>query len=239
VQNAHPVLAWRQLRQAITALLALLWFPDTAPGAEPQWSCEAAARSAAAEHGIPPDLMLAIALAESGRTVGPDLRPWPWTVNEGGKGRWFSTRAEAEAHVSQALRAGVRNIDLGCFQINHRWHGARFASVSAMFDPLQNARYAAEFLSELRHETGDWLRATGAYHSRTPDLAARYRARVETLRLSHTAPLDADGLAREPAANRFPLLQAGAPGTAASLVPDTNPAGPMLAGGAPRPLFGG
>jgi soluble lytic murein transglycosylase-like protein len=207
-------------------------------GAEPAASCEAAARLAASEQAVPADLLLAIALAESGRTSGGALRPWPWAVNQGGQGYWFATRDEAETHVAAALDAGVRNIDLGCFQINHRWHGARFPSVAAMFDPVGNARYAARFLADLYEETGDWSAAAGAYHSRTPDLAARYLGRVEALRRTMAA---APPLPEPPqrVTNRYPLLQDGAAVGAGSLVRDVATGRPALIRTMPRSLFGG
>ncbi len=222
-----------------TLVLAIVALAAPVRGAEPPGACEDAARIAAAEQGVPADLLLAIALAESGRMLGDALRPWPWAVNEGGKGTWFATRAEAEAHVEQALDAGVRNIDLGCFQINHRWHGARFPSMAAMFDPLGNARYAARFLVELYRETGDWSAAVGAYHSRTPDLAARYLGRVETLRRTVAGAPPLTGTEPSRSANRFPLLQAGTAIGAGSLVPDVTPGGASLIRAMPRPFFGG
>jgi soluble lytic murein transglycosylase-like protein len=75
---------------------------------------------------------------------------------------------------------GARSYDVGCFQINYRWHGQHFASLDQMFDPDANAAYAARFLSELYAEFGDWSRAAGAYHSRTPVLSPRSTASVST-----------------------------------------------------------
>ena len=107
--------------------------------------------------------------------------PWPWTVNVAGTGRWFGSLEAALAHIAQAQADGHTSFDIGCFQLNHRWHGARFASVEAMFDPSGNARYAAQFLKALFAEFGTWDAAIGAYHSRTTGLADRYRARVHRI----------------------------------------------------------
>lgn len=141
--------------------------------------CERAARRAAAETGVPADILIAIARTETGRSRDGTVRAWPWAVNVAGRGAWFEDRAAALAHARGHRAAGVRNIDLGCFQINHRWHGAQFAGLAEMLDPLATARYAARFLRELHGETGDWVRAAGAYHSRTPHLAQAYLARFE------------------------------------------------------------
>lgn len=144
--------------------------------------CDAAARSAAADIGVPLDVMLAVTRAETGRTTDGRFQPWPWTVNMAGQGHWFSTRQDAYDYVLTQFNAGLRNFDIGCFQINHRWHADGFASLEAMFDPQQNALYAARFLRRLHSETGDWPLAIGAYHSRTPKYAKRYRARVDRVR---------------------------------------------------------
>ena len=140
--------------------------------------------------------------------------------------------------MSAALDSGRRNIDIGCFQINHRWHGDRFGSVADMFDPLINARYAAAFLAELHSRTGDWLLAVGAYHSGTPGLAERYRAKVAEI----WANVQDDAPAQQPAPvrnqNRFPLLQAGRGGGGGSLVPLQDDGAPIL-GAATGPLIRG
>ncbi|WP_092858904.1 lytic transglycosylase domain-containing protein [Albimonas pacifica] len=143
--------------------------------------CEAAAERAAGAEGVPLHLMRAISLAETGRALDGRLAPWPWTVNMEGEGRWFSNPDELLTWVRRRQAQGARSFDLGCFQVNHLWHGAAFESLEEMLDPEANARYAARFLRALRDETGSWEIAAGHYHSRTPELAQRYRSRVLTL----------------------------------------------------------
>jgi len=140
--------------------------------------CEDWARVAAAEHGVPEALMQAIAFVETGRTVARRATAWPWTINVAGKGHWFAARQEAEAFLDRHLAAGGDAPDLGCFQLNLRWHGAAFAAPADMLEPARNARYAARFLAALHGELGDWTRATAAYHSRTTDLGRAYVGRV-------------------------------------------------------------
>ncbi|MEI4488126.1 lytic transglycosylase domain-containing protein [Frigidibacter sp. MR17.14] len=144
--------------------------------------CDRAAMTAAQESGVPIEVLRAIALTETGRTSEGTMRPWPWTVNMEGAGHWFQTRSAALDYVTREQARGARSFDIGCFQINHLWHGTAFRSVEAMFDPLTNARYAADFLTRLRSETGDWTAAAGAYHSRTPERARAYAARFEGFR---------------------------------------------------------
>ncbi|WP_432255220.1 lytic transglycosylase domain-containing protein [Limimaricola sp. AA108-03] len=150
------------------------------PGTAPWVLCDAAARQAATETGVPFEVLAAITRTETGRGRDGVLRPWPWTVNMEGAGRWFDDPAAALDYARRHRARGAVSFDVGCFQINWRWHRAHFASLEEMFDPLAGARYAARFLSELHREFGTWPAAAGAYHSRTPKHATRYRKLFET-----------------------------------------------------------
>jgi len=197
--------------------------------ADPASLCETAIADAAVASGVPAALLHAIALVESGRGG----RPWPWAINVQGRGTWHASQADLAAHVHALQAAGETRFDIGCLQINAHWHGAAFASPAAMADPQTNARYAAAFLARLNHEFGSWEAAAGAYHSRTPDLAAAYRARV----LAHITPLPAPPEAMPPDAPAplaYPLMLAGAPGALASTVPAQSARAPFLPGLAPR-----
>ncbi len=155
--------------------------------------CDAASAAAAGAQNMPADALYAITLSETGRMRGGRLRPWPWTVNMEGRGFWFDTREEAYAFVMERYNAGARSFDVGCFQINYKWHGMNFESIDAMFDPMTNATYAAQLLAGLYNEFGDWTKAAGAYHSRTETYASRYRTRYARIRarLNGEAPAPA------------------------------------------------
>jgi hypothetical protein len=143
--------------------------------------CLRVADAAADSAGIPRTVMRAITLTETGRNSDGRFEPWPWTVNMEGAGHWFDSRHEALAYVRREQARGARSFDVGCFQVNHLWHGKHFASLEAMFDPATNAAYAARFLRSLHEETGDWSHAAGFYHSRTPEFFNRYRERFDRL----------------------------------------------------------
>jgi hypothetical protein len=226
-------IAW-QVLGLLTVATLFFWGQASETEALPDLPvlCENAAKVAAIETGVPFDVLRAITLAESGRNQEKRLRPWPWTVNMEGKGKWFATEQEARAYVKKFYDSGSRSFDIGCFQINYRWHGQAFASIDQMFEPLANARYAAKFLKNLHNETGDWSLAAGAYHSRTPEYSDKYRARFDRLRgslrpaASPAKPRPATGptlIARKPTAprqNGFQLLQSGiSNGGLGSLVP--------------------
>lgn len=198
--------------------LAASTFPDL---------CRKAARDAADRSGVPYDVLMAVSLVETGRNG----EPWPWTVNIGGDGQWLESAEAASDVVEDALNKGLTNVDLGCFQLNLRWHAGAFASVEDMLDPGRNALYAANFLAGHFAKTGDWSLAAAAYHSATPEHADRYRARFEAVWAAQTAgggliepPLEAERL------NGFPLLVAGQAGGQGSLVPATD-GGLRLIGG--------
>ena len=147
-----------------------------------------------------------------------------------GKGVWFDDPDAARAYVFKHFKRGARSFDVGCFQINYKWHHSAFSSIDEMFDPVANATYAGRFLQDLYAEYGNWSDAAGAYHSRTPKHANRYKAIFEKHRRrapgeTVLAVANANAPARQnpkpPRINTYPLLQSG--GTRlGSLVPVAN-----------------
>src|SRR5262245_25517501 len=116
---------------------------------------------------LPPGLLQAIALVESGRTVAwaHGRRPWPWAVRAGGIG-WHLPSEEAALGLIRSIQEeGRTSIDVGCMQINLRFHGRAFRNVREALDPASNIAYAS-FLQGLMSETGSWRSAAGYYHSR-------------------------------------------------------------------------
>lgn len=169
-------------------------------------TCQNAARLAAHETGVPYDVLMAIALTETARGTGAQVHAWPWTVNMEGAGSWFEDRDAALRYVYRHYKAGARSFDLGCFQVNFKWHGDAFASIEDMFEPRQNAIYAAQFLKTLYAESRDWDLAAGAYHSRTETYARTYRARFKSYRNSvQQTQISPPRKPEHP--NPFPLMQ--------------------------------
>lgn len=117
------------------------------------------------KYGIPDNLLLAIGLQESGRRVSGKLVIWPWTANTNGKGAFFGSKAALDAYVRKTQGEGVFSTDVGCMQINQRWHADQFTSLEAATDPVENVDYAARFLKGLYSQTRDWWEAAGRYHS--------------------------------------------------------------------------
>jgi hypothetical protein len=149
--------------------------------ADPASICETAAEIAASQTAVPPDILRALTLTETGRSQNGTLRPWPWAINHAGDGQWFATEADLLVHAMALIDAGQTNFDLGCFQLNYRWHGQNFASLEDMTNPEANAQYAAAYLLSKHRETQDWATAIGAYHSATPAHANTYLDRFRTI----------------------------------------------------------
>ena len=151
-------------------------------GSVDAWSVCAAATDAAEamRPDLPAHLLGALAKVESGRWhAGSKARlAWPWTVMAEGRGRYLPTKAAAIAEVRELKARGVANIDVGCMQVNLRWHGHAFDTLQQAFDPVYNVAYAAAFLLDLRARENSWTKAIGVYHSRTPKFSGPYRSKV-------------------------------------------------------------
>ncbi len=221
------------LRQTLPCLVLCWALAIPTPGltrSDTAALCRDAAAEASAMTGVPFEVLMAVATVETGRND----RPWPWTVNFGGDGHWFDSAAEAEASVDSALREGATNIDLGCFQLNYRWHAEAFTSIDDMLDPARNATYAAKYLARQYARTGDWALAAAAYHSATPEHARVYQSKFEAT-YARLASGDAPEVAEPtpvaaPKANGFPLLVAGAGGLNGSLFQSVAGRKPLIGG---------
>ena len=154
---------------------------NTAREFELSWDlCAASTRAVEQATHVPRHLLAAISIAESGRR--DDLNKinvaWPWTVTSGTEEWYADSKQQAIDVVEELVRDGVRNIDVGCMQINLYYHSDAFASLDEAFDPLTNVSYAASFLKKLRKQTSSWTRAAGNYHSATPEFHQKYSKRL-------------------------------------------------------------
>jgi hypothetical protein len=167
---------------AVTALSLPLSRAQAEPGKVlPGNICERHIAEAETALDIPRQLLLAIGVVESGVWSEERARfiPWPWTVYAQKRGRRFATKAEALAEIRNLLNSGVRNIDIGCMQVNLHYHGKAFSSLAEALDPAHNVAYAALFLKNLQRDSRSWSMAIARYHSWTPKLAGAYRNKVK------------------------------------------------------------
>ena len=185
--------------------------------------CGPAIAGASASHDLPPGLLNAIAVVESGR-LNPrtgDLKPWPWTIDANGAGYAYATEQAAEQAAAGFEAAGMTSLDIGCLQVNLAQHPDSFQNLAQAFDPAANADYAAGFLTRLKQKLGDWAQAVAAYHSQTPALGGPYAARVYAQWGAAPTALAASGLPEDGQAAAL-LPPAALPQTAftmSSLIP--------------------
>lgn len=120
--------------------------------------------------GLPANLLTSISIAESGRwdAQRSAMFAWPWTVMAKGKGRYLPTMAAAIAEVNSLKAEGVKNIDVGCMQINLHYHPNAFKDLKEAFEPASNVNYASRFLQGLQAATQSWPQAAANYHSTNP-----------------------------------------------------------------------
>ena len=143
--------------------------------------CLVAAKEASADHGVNLNLLQTIAAVESG--VWNELHQayiaWPWTVNAKGRGHYYKTKEEAVAAAKEFIKQGVKSIDVGCMQVNMKYHGKEFSSIEDAMDPAQNVKYSAKFLRSLYTRNGNsWETAAKKYHSGNAKEGALYANRL-------------------------------------------------------------
>lgn len=136
--------------------------------------CTNAISNSEKKYNLPPYLLQAIAITES----GVNGKPNPWAMNIKGKSHYASGYNEV---VNIVNRHGTKpSIDVGCSQINLKWHAHRFNDWKQLLNPQINADYAAFHLIELKKEFGSWSKAVSAYHSRTNWRGVNYACKVSS-----------------------------------------------------------
>jgi hypothetical protein len=152
-------------------------------GDNPWTMCAKATNHIERQEGIPRQLLRAISKMESGRWHAEKqlVMAWPWTIMAEGQGRYLPTKEAAIAEVQSLQSRGVRNIDVGCMQVNLYYHPDAFASLDDAFDPLTNVTYAASYLKSLAAENGSWAKAVAYYHSENPERYLAYRSKVREI----------------------------------------------------------
>lgn len=144
------------LTTALLSSLALAATPAVALG-----PCEAAMQRASARHGVPLAILYAVGMTETG---GAGYLK-PYAMNAAGTSYIASSLPEALRKLDEYRARGITLVDLGCMQINYRWHGDKFANPTQMFEPERNVDYAARFLAELKQRHGNWTMAAARYNA--------------------------------------------------------------------------
>ena len=144
--------------------------------------CDQSIEQVATTSFVPRDVIYKIARLESGRLVEGRHASWPWSLNNAGKGYFLKDNATALATLAKLRAQGKTNIDVGCMQLNIRWHAEFFNSAEQMMNPLDNVRYATRYLEHLYKETGSWEKAVKFYHSRNAKFNTVYYAKYKKMK---------------------------------------------------------
>ncbi|MBR0657290.1 lytic transglycosylase domain-containing protein [Roseomonas arctica] len=130
----------------------------------PRAACLTALRSAERRHNLPPGLLVAIALNESG------LHAHALSIR--GRAYFPDTRAEADRLL---LASGGGSVMAGCLQINA---GVHARGQTWPLDPRAAADWAANFLTTNHQRTGDWAEVLRRWHGASARNAGTYLCRV-------------------------------------------------------------
>ena len=128
---------------------------------------------------LPNKLLTSISLVESGIVEGNTVNPWPWSLNVNGKSKYFNNKKDTLSFLEESLKKN-RNIDVGCMQINYKFHGHNFKNLDHILNPEENVKYAAEFLKKLFKRHKSWNEAISRYHSSEPARKRIYLTKVRS-----------------------------------------------------------
>lgn len=123
--------------------------------------CEKEMTRAAKRYDVPLGVLYSVGLAETGRKGSLS----PYALNIAGHAEFADSAEDALRRLDRARTNGAKLIDVGCMQINHYYHGSKFADPRDMLEPRHNVEYAAKFLKELRLREGSWTMAVARYHA--------------------------------------------------------------------------
>ena len=142
--------------------------------------CENKIQNIEMQTDIPKGLLVGIGKAEAIRKIKNKFVIWPWTINHAGRSMFFDTKKQMKNYVYKNLKKNDFNIDVGCMQINIKWHKNNYKKISDMFEVNPNVSYAASFLKQLKSKHGSWDKAIKHYHSSDPKKNNPYLIKVKS-----------------------------------------------------------
>ncbi len=128
------------------------------------------------KNGVPPWFLYGIALQESKMLFGHRALPFPWTLNVKGQAKRYRSYDEALFALKGYVARGLMSVDIGCMQVNWRWHGNRLQTLERALDPYSNIDAGAQILRAEFVATGDWFKTAMRYHAGVINLANQQRA---------------------------------------------------------------
>lgn len=122
------------------------------------------------KYGIPKNLLQAISAIES--------KTSPWAIYAKSRSHFFKNKAAALRFIHELKSQGVRNINIGCMQIDLKSHQNKFQNIEKVLMPYHNIEFAAKLLRKLYKRYGSWTDAVRYYHSGSSIYNLSYKERV-------------------------------------------------------------
>jgi len=162
----------------VAIFLVIIFFSQTSASTNLK-SCGFFTEKYNSSYKLPNKLLTSISLVESGLKRNDKLSSWPWTLNVNGKSMYFENKEDTIKHLKKSLKTN-KNIDIGCMQINYKYHGKNFETLEDIINPNKNVKYAASFLRKLFKKHKSWNEAISRYHSSKPKRKKRYLIKVQS-----------------------------------------------------------
>lgn len=151
----------RNFLLAATAVCALMTF-STPSFAQDGINCSQLIANTESRRQIPRGLLMAIAVTESGMNGIPN----PHAMNIAGKSYHARDLEDMAQVISNNWTRGVRSIDVGCMQINLKYHGDKFSRLTDLLHSPTNVEYGASYLIKLAIDRGSWREGVMDYHNK-------------------------------------------------------------------------
>lgn len=174
----------RTLLLAVSSLISLGGFAGSANAQAT--SCPQLIADTEVRRQIPRGLLMAIAITESGVGGAPN----PYAMNIAGRSyhaRDFNDMANV---INRNWQNGVRSIDVGCMQVNLRYHGHHFQHLTDLLNPTTNVEYGASYLIRLAADKGSWREGVMDYHNKSNPARRRWYGCLvwnNYLRINHSS----------------------------------------------------
>lgn len=139
-----------------------------------QESCVTHAVEAERKYNIPPGLLVAIALVESGQ----DGSPSPFAMSVQGRPIYARNINDAARHLRDKHGQLKSNVYVGCMQLSLGTHRGQFSPVERIVEPKENVFYAGRLLLRLHGEEGSWKTAVARYNGGSMRQAQSYVCKI-------------------------------------------------------------
>ena len=81
--------------------------------------------------------------------------------------------------IKSNIDSGNYNIDIGCNQINYRYHKDNFKNLEQIASPFYNVQYSADYLQRHFENTKNWEDAVALYHSKDIAKNQKYIKKIQ------------------------------------------------------------